>query len=111
MIKPEEGDDFYLRSNIKGYDMNARKKEIKEISHLLEQGSCNFKFDEIVFNWEYYNSDLDKILAALSIVSFGNRELLSERDYNFSIDFLRTKQKDNRLSLSQIWCIWEAIKK
>ncbi|MDP2749390.1 MAG: hypothetical protein Q8O89_00995 [Nanoarchaeota archaeon] len=109
LMKPLEGDDISLRSISKGYDINQRNSESNKISNLL---SKYFKTSEkeVVFNWDYSNVNLDRLLASLSVVSFGERTLFDDGQYAKSVDYLKKKCKGDTLTLTQICKIWEGVK-
>lgn len=109
LMKPKLGDDLNLRALIKGYDISKRYKEIERISSILEKSS-KVKYYEKIFSWKFVNVNLDKLIAALSIVCLGKPKLLRPSQYKVAIDFLRLKKRSKVIILSQTFSLWEAIK-
>jgi hypothetical protein len=110
LMKPLDGDDFYLRSKFELYDIKKRSEEIKKITIYLNRRNLSIKTFLYKCYWIFYNPDIDKILAALSIVTMGDRKLLSNKEYNFAIKFLNSRLEGHKLKLYQRWRIWEVIK-
>lgn len=107
LMKPKEGDDFILRARLKNYNIMTRKKEINNLSCFLQNKGV-LKYKEFLFNWSFEKPNLDKILAALSVVSLGQKELLSNKQYDVAMKFLEKKiDKNHKLILSQICSIWQ----
>ncbi len=105
LMKPKKGDDFILRRELKRYDLKKRYREINNITNFLKnRGLTNYI--ELEFKWIFLNPDIDKVLAALSVVSLGNKNLLDKMRYNIAIKILLNKLIKNKLTLFQIFSIW-----
>jgi len=105
LMKPKNGDDFLLRKILKKYDLTKRYKEIKDITKFLKNKG-RIIYSELEFKWIFFNPDMDKILAALSVVSLGDKDLLNKEKYNIAIKILFDKLIKNKLILSQRFSIW-----
>lgn len=109
LMKPMEGTDFSLREISKNYDLSARRNELKEIrSKLLNQSDLTER--EMKFNWEFKNANLEEILAALSVVSFGSKDVLIEEDYTNCRRFMESSYQNSIFTISQNCSILEGIK-
>lgn len=70
-----------------------------------KKGEVQYK--EFKFEWQFKNFDLDRILAALSVVSLGQpARILTIEEYEIAKKYLVEKVKDRVLILSQICSIW-----
>jgi len=105
-MKPKDGDDLEIRRLVKSYDLKKRMKEICQITNKLrKKGEVQYK--EFKFEWQFKNFDLDRILAALSVVSLGQpARILTIEEYEIAKKYLVEKVKDRVLILSQICSIW-----
>lgn len=109
LMKPKYGDDLFLRAIVKNYDLTKRYEEIEEITKILK-AFCDTNYTEVPYSWRFKNEEIDKILAALSMVSLGEPTLLTKDQYEFGKDFLINKEEDKELVLSQGLSIWAAVK-
>ncbi|MEK7202677.1 MAG: hypothetical protein AAB669_04090 [Patescibacteria group bacterium] len=109
IMKSKAGDDLYLRTLLGSYDMAKRYKEINTITSEVNSG-FSAHYLEKKFLWKFVDEDIDRVLAALSVVGLKNKGALSQHQYNIGRDFLSIRSKGNSLELSQILSIWKAIK-
>ena len=109
LMKPAEGDDFSIRTLTKAYNLNQREIEIRDISALLKKYFCINDYN-MSFSWHYPEANLEKILAALSVVSLGGRDRLDEENYSKALSFLEERVYDDTLTITQKCKIWEGVK-
>jgi hypothetical protein len=111
LMKPKTGDDLILRSLVRNYDILPRYKEIANITTKLEE-EAKVEYWEESFSWKFENEDVNKLLAAMSVVCLGEPTLMTKEQYNIAVDFLKLKMPDgNVVLMSQIFSLWQAIKK
>lgn len=105
-MKPKTGDDLEMRKLVKNYDLEKRKREIVQITKRLGKNS-KLQYKEVIFKWQFKDPDLDQIIAALSVVSFGEPiRILTPNEYGIIEEYLAKKIKKGSLTLSQTCSIW-----
>lgn len=109
LMKPIDGDDFYLRERFDGYDLAARRREVGRITKDLVKLGLSVKHEVRRYDW-FFTESTDKVLAALSVVCMGEPHLLSKGDYVSAFRFLNSKSDGGRVRLSQRWSMWEVTK-
>lgn len=105
LMKPKNGDDFFLRKSLKNYNLKKRFKEINNITAFLKKRGTVDYFEKR-YTWVFKKPNLDKILAALSVVSLGNPDLLSSKKYDKAIQILSGRIVNEKLFLSQTFSLW-----
>jgi hypothetical protein len=110
LMKPKIGDDLILRSLVRNYDILQRYEEIDEITDELKNGG-EVKYQEKIFSWKFEDDNVDKLLAAMSVVCLGEPILMSQEQYKIALDFIKLKTSRNILLISQTLALWETIRK
>lgn len=110
LMKPKTGDDLILRSLVKNYNILLRYKEIERITANLKK-NAKVKYQEVVFSWKFENENVNKLLAAMSVVCLGEPTLMTQDQYNIATDLIKLKSYNNTVCLSQTLALWQAVKK
>jgi len=109
LMKPKTGDDLILRSLVKNYDILPRYEEIAKITDDLKKHS-KVKYQEEIFSWKFEEKNMDKLLAAMSVVCLGEQVLMNEEQYRVAIDFLKLRTTDGVVSMSQTFSLWLVVR-
>jgi len=109
LMKPKTGDDLILRSLVIDYDILLRYEEIADITAKLEK-EAEVKYREETFLWKFENENIDKLLAAMSVVCLGEPILMTKERYDVAVDFVKLKTSNNTVLMSQTFSLWQAVK-
>lgn len=109
LMKPKIGDDLILRSLVKNYDILPRYKEISKIADGLKK-HAKVRYQEEIFSWKFKSENIDKLLAAMSVVCLGEQILMNEEQYRVAVDFVKLKTTDDLVIMSQTFALWQAVR-
>lgn len=109
LMKPKMGDDLILRSLVRNYDILSRYKEIVNITAKLKK-EAEVKYWEETFSWKFENEDVDKLLAAMSVVCFGEKIFMIKERYDIAVDFIKLRMSNEAVFMSQDFSLWQSVK-
>ncbi len=110
LMKPKTGDDLILRSLVRNYEILPRYKEIVNITTNLEK-KAEVKYWEETFSWKFKDGNVNKLLAAMSVVCLGEPILMTKEQYDIAVDFVKLRTSNDTVLMSQTFALWQAVKR